>query len=77
MSNYKDRRSENFSPRGNRERASFNPNFNGDNRLKQRPRFNKSSDERPQFERAGFNGGAAQGRYKRYNAGGFDNNRYG
>ena len=46
MSNYRDRSSDNFSPRGNRGRASYNPNFDGDNRLKGRPRFNKS-DDRP------------------------------
>ena len=50
MSNYRDRSSDNSSPRGNRGRASYNPNFDGDNKLKGRPRFNKSED-RPQYKR--------------------------
>lgn len=73
MSNYKDRFSDNPSPRGNRGRASFNPNFDGDNRLKARPRFNRS-DDRPQYSRVNRedNNGADFGsykQYKRYNAG--------
>ena len=51
MSNYRDKRQDGFSSRGNRERASFNPNFGNDNRLKQRPRTGRNSDERAQFER--------------------------
>ncbi len=46
MSDYKERRSDGFSPRGKRERVSFNPNFGSDNKLKSRPRFNKNGDER-------------------------------
>ena len=65
MSNYKDRYSDGASPRGNRGRASFNPNFSGDNKLKGRPRFN--NDERPQRGRADRNNdGAEFGSYKAY-----------
>ena len=64
MSNYRDRNSDGPSPRGNRGRASFNPNFNGDNRLKARPRFGKG-DERQQYVRADREGNNAEfGRYK-------------
>lgn len=66
MSNYKDRYSDGVSPRGNRGRASFNPNFSGDNKLKGRPRFNKD-DERPQRGRADRSGDNAEfGSYKAY-----------
>ena len=68
MSNYKDSFSGNSNPRGNRGRTSFNPNFDGDNRLKSRPRFNKS-EERPQYKRVNRednNNGAEFGRYKQY-----------
>ncbi len=67
MNNYKDRFSDNPSPRGNRGRASFNPNFDGENRLKGRPRFNKS-DERPQYKRTARedNNGGEFGSYKQY-----------
>ena len=67
MNNYKDRFSDNPSPRGNRGRASFNPNFDGDNRLKSRSRFNKS-DERPQYKRTNRedNNGGEFGSYKQY-----------
>lgn len=51
MSNYRDKRQDGFSSRGNRERASFNPNFGSDNKLKSRPRFNRGSDDRPQYSR--------------------------
>lgn len=71
MNNYKDKFSEGSSPRGNRGRASFNPNFDGDNRLKGgRSRFNKS-EERPQYKRTNredSNGGdfGSYKQYKRY-----------
>ena len=80
MSNYKDRRPNSFASGGNRERTSFNPNFSSDNRLKQRPRFNKNTDERPRFERAGVGEGYATERYNnKYERGGrgFDKNRFG
>ena len=80
MSNYKDRRPNGFVSGGNRERTSFNPNFSSDNRLKQRPRFNKNADERPRFERAGAGEGYATERYNnKYERGGrsFDKNRFG
>ena len=76
MNNYRNKRQDDFSSRGNRDRASFNPNFGSDNRLKSRsPRYGKDSDERPQFDRAERGG-------NRYKQGGrpfrdFDNNRAG
>lgn len=75
MSNYKDKFSEGSSPRGNRGRASFNPNFDGDNRLKAgRPRFNKS-EERPQYKRFNRedNNGGEFGSYKQYKRYGNEN----
>ncbi|MBR4967169.1 MAG: rRNA pseudouridine synthase [Bacteroidaceae bacterium] len=74
MNNYKDKFSDNPSPRGNRGRASFNPNFDGDNRLKSRPRFNKS-DERPQYRRTNRedNNGGEFGSYKQYKRYGNEN----
>lgn len=74
MDNYRDKRQDGNASRGNRERTSFNPNFGNDNRLRQRPRFNRNSDERPRFERTGSNGG-----YKSYNRSNsdFDNPRQG
>ena len=51
MSNYKDRPSGDSASRGKRDRASFNPNFGSDNKLKSRPRFNRSTNERPQYAR--------------------------
>ena len=68
MNNYKDKFSDFSSPRGNRGRASFNPNFDGENRLKgDRPRFNKS-EERPQYKRYNRedNNGGEFGSYKQY-----------
>ena len=67
MNNYKDKFSDNQSPRGNRGRSSFNPNFDGDNRLKGRPRFNKS-EERPQYRRTNRedNNSGEFGSYKQY-----------
>ena len=75
MSNYRDKRQDGFSPRGRSERNSFNPNFGSDNRLKSRPRFNRNSDERPQYERVerSNNGGYRQN--SRFNRD-FDNNRF-
>ena len=76
MNNYKDKFSEGSSPRGNRGRASFNPNFDGDNRLKgSRPRFNKS-EERPQYKRYNRedNNGGEFGSYKQYKRYGSGNN---
>lgn len=75
MSNYRDKRQDDFSPRGRSERNSFNPNFGSDNRLKSRPRFNRNSDERPQYERVerSNNGGYRQN--NRFNRD-FDNNRF-
>ncbi|MBR3977531.1 MAG: pseudouridine synthase [Bacteroidaceae bacterium] len=75
MSNYRDKRQDGFSPRGRSERSSFNPNFGSDNRLKSRPRFNRNSDERPQYERVerSNNGGYRQN--NRFNRD-FDNNRF-
>ena len=75
MNNYKDRSSDGPSPRGNRGRASYNPNFDGDNRLKGgRPRFNRS-DERPQYKRVNredVNGGEF-GSYKQFKRYGKEN----
>ena len=78
MSNYREKRQEGFTPRGNRERASFNPNFNGENRLKQRPRTNRNGDERPYARTTRDNNGNSYGRYKSFDQNrDFDGNRYG
>ena len=76
MSNYREKRQGDFAPRGNRARSSFNPNFGSDNKLKSRPRFNKNSDERPQFARAERNDN--NDRFGSYNRSGrdFDNSRF-
>ena len=76
MSNYREKRQGDFTPRGNRERSSFNPNFGSDNRLKSRPHFNRNSDERPQFARPDRN--ESNGGYRSYNRSGrnYDNNRF-
>lgn len=50
MSNFREKRQDDFSSRGKRERASFNPNFGSDNRVK-RQRFNRNTDGRPQYEK--------------------------
>ena len=81
MNNYRDKGQKGFTPKSNRERASFNPNFNSDNRLKQRPRFNKGGDDYPQHSR-GNRGGEAAESFGRYNsqerpARGYNRNRYG
>lgn len=81
MSNYREKRQGDSAPRGNRERSSFNPNFGSDNRLKSRPRFNRESDERPQFMRTNRND--SNGSYRSYNRSnrnfdsGFDGDRGG
>ena len=82
MDNFKERRSDRNSGGGRRERASFNPNFNSENRFNSsRPRYNKQNEGRPQYGRVerrdNEQGGGEFGRYKSYNRGGrdFDNNR--
>ena len=71
MDNFKEKRSGGFAPRkGNRERASFNPNFSDDNRLNGgRQRSNKQQSEwRPKnsrVERRDSENGGDFGRYKR------------
>ena len=66
MNNYRDKKQDGFNPRGNRGRASFNPNFNNDNKLKQRPRFNRNGNEQPQY---GYNdrNEESAGTFGRYN----------
>lgn len=56
MNNFRDKRQNGGAARRNSERASFNPNFNSDNKLKQRPRFDRNSEERPQYGRANRDG---------------------
>ena len=78
MSNYREKRQEGFTPRGNRERASFNPNFNGENRLKQRSRNNWDSDERPYARNNRENSNGGYGRRKSFEQNNeFEGNRYG
>ena len=77
MSNFRDKRQDNSAPRNNRERSSFNPNFSSDNRLKSRPRFDRSSDERPQYDRVDRNGGFERRRAYGRNDRDFGNNRFG
>ena len=81
MNNFREKRNNGGASRGNGERASFNPNFGSDNRLKRRPRFNANSEERPQY---GYNGRdgefrANYGNRRSYdrNARDFDGNRFG
>ena len=82
MNNYKDKFSDGASPRGNRGRASYNPNFDGENRLRGgRPRFN-GGDERPQYRRTNREDNGEFGSYrqqKRYGSergyNRFDNDR--
>ena len=81
MSNFREKRQDEFSSRGKRERTSFNPNFGSDNRVK-RQRFNKSTDGRPQYERvdrenAGENRFRSYGRSARDFDGGRNNERRG
>ena len=68
MSYYKDRPSGESAPRGKRERASYNPNFGSDNRLKSRPRFNRNGDERPQYQRTDSFGEGDFGRPRQQSA---------
>lgn len=82
MDNFKERRSDRNFGGGRRERASFNPNFNSENRFNSsRPRYNKQNEGRPQYGRVerrdNEQGGGEYGRYKSYNRAGrdFDNNR--
>ena len=56
MNNFRDKRQNGGVARRNSERASFNPNFNSDNKLKQRPRFDRNSEERPQYGRTNRDG---------------------
>ena len=68
MDKYNDRRSDK-NPRGKRERASFNPNFDNGNRLKRDTRYNRF-EGRPQVarnERQGGEQGGEYGRRKSYN----------
>ena len=79
MNNYKDRRPSKSASGGNRERTSFNPNFSSDNRLRQRPRFNRNAEDGPRFERVDAGSSYGKERYDKYNRGGrnFDGNRFG
>ncbi len=64
MNNNKDRFSDGSSQRGNRGRASYNPNFDGENRLRGgRPRFN-GGDERPQYRRTNREDNGEFGSYR-------------
>lgn len=67
MNNYRDKSQKGFTPKSNRERSSFNPNFNSDNRLKQRPRFNRNGEERQHFGYGGYGNEAADD-FGRYNS---------
>lgn len=72
MDKYNDRRSDK-NPRGKRERASFNPNFDNGNRLKRDTRYNRF-EGRPQVarnERQGGEQGGEYGRRKSYNNAGY------
>ena len=62
MNNFRDKRQNGGAPRRNSERASFNPNFSGDNRLKRRPRFDREQEERSQYGRPNRDG-EARGMY--------------
>lgn len=80
MDNFKERRSDNKFRGEKRERTSFNPNFNGENRLN-RSRYNRN-ENRPQFarnERRDNEQSGEFGRNKSYNRSGrdFDNERTG
>ena len=57
MNNYRDKRQNAGGSRGKSERASFNPNFNSDNRLK-RSRFDRNNEERSQYGRPSRDGEA-------------------
>lgn len=79
MNNFREKRQNAGGSRGNSERASFNPNFNSDNRLK-RSRFDRNNEERPQYGRANRDG-EARGMYgkKPFDRNGrdFGNGRFG
>lgn len=74
MDNFRERRSDNNSRGGKRERKSFNPNFDRENRFTPRSRYNTRAEERPQFARTERRGSFEQsgefGRYKSYNRAG-------
>ena len=73
MDKFNERRSDN-GPRGKRERVSFNPNFDGGNRLRRDSRYNRF-DGRPQVARNERQGGEQSGEYgrrKSYNSAGRD-----
>ena len=55
MNNFREKRQNGGASRGKSERASFNPNFNSDNRLK-RSRFDRNNEERPQYGRTNRDG---------------------
>ena len=64
MNNNKDRFSDGSSHRGNRGRASYNPNFDGENKLRGgRPRFN-GGDERPHYRRTNREDNGEFGSYR-------------
>ncbi len=71
MDNFRERRSDNNSRGGKRERKSFNPNFNSENRVNNRSRYGNQAEGRPQsarIERRGtFEQGSGYGRYKSHN----------
>ncbi len=81
MNDFRNKRNNGGAPRGNGERASFNPNFGSDNRLKRRPHFNANGEERPQYGRTNRDGEARAnfGNRRSYdrNARDFDGNRFG
>ena len=81
MNNFREKRNNGGATRGNGERASFNPNFSGDNKLKRRPRFNGNGEERPQYGRTNRDGEprANYGNRRSYDRNGrdFDGNRFG
>ena len=62
MNNFREKRNNGGASRGNGERASFNPNFGSDNRLKRRPRFRANYRNRRSYD---------------HNARDFDGNRFG
>lgn len=80
MNNYRDKSQKGFTPKSNRERSSFNPNFNSDNRLKQRPRFNRNGEERQHLGYGGYGNEPADD-FGRYNSErgtrNFNRSRYG
>ena len=79
MNNFREKRQNAGGSRGKSDRASFNPNFNSDNRLK-RSRFDRNNEERSQYGRANRDG-EARGMYgkKSFDRNGreFGNSRFG